>query len=126
MSILSLVGLFLVALGVTTFLRVKAIRRNGVRSKAIVTGYESKFRRVGGTWTTLEYPIVEYTDSSGTMQSGWVKFASTSGRYFQIHDEIDIIKHGKYIYYANSVSNKFSLLAVAGIALFLVDLFLVN
>lgn len=126
MGTLSFVGFLFVMIGVTSFIRTKKIRKEGLRSKARVIDYENKFRRVGGTWTTLEYPVVEYQDESGGINTGWVKYASSSGRYFELNQEIEIIRHGKYIYYADSVSDQISLLAIAGITLVLIDLFLVN
>lgn len=96
-------------------------RQRGYSTIGRVTGHETKLQRVGGTWTWLKYPTVEYLDRENNHRTGFIKYAKSTGTYFSVGEEIDIVIHQGTIYYQysmNSVNYKWIAigLAVAGFA----------
>lgn len=93
----------------------------GYHSVGKVLSYESKFVRIGGTWTWLDYPIVEYVDKKGETKNGYIKYAKSSGRYFSIGQNVDIIIYDDVIYYKGALhSNIEFYIAIALIAIGLI------
>lgn len=94
--------LFIIDLAINV--RTKAIITEGFSTIGTVTGYVNKFERVAGSWTWLDYPTVEYKDKQNKPQTGFIKYAKSTGRYFSIGAEVEMIIHSGTIYYKPSVN----------------------
>lgn len=84
---------------------MNAIVKEGFPTVGTIIGYEQKMERVAGSRTTIEYPIVEYYDAQNRLQTGFIKFAKSSGRYFEINEEVEIVVHDNTIYYRHAFSS---------------------
>lgn len=78
---------------------------SGYHVSGKVTGYENMFVRVGGTWTWLDYPIVEFIDRNNETRNGFIKYAKSGGRYFSIGQIVDIVAYDNTIYYKGTLRN---------------------
>ena len=108
------IGFFSIGAGIVIFLfdlfskrQMKKIVEEGFESKGEVIDYENKTVRVAGTWTSLDYPIVEYIDTDEQKKIGFIKYAKNSGRYFSIGQEVPIIIHDGTIYYKHALANAY-------------------
>ena len=79
-------------------MKAATIKKEGFHTTGEVTGYENKFMRVGGTWTCLDYPTVEYQDKWGNTRTGFIKKAKSGGRYYKVGAKVEIIVHDGTIY----------------------------
>ncbi|MCR9252574.1 MAG: hypothetical protein NXI20_19295 [bacterium] len=109
---MEILGYHIIIIGILVYLihvfgkvRMNAIVKEGFPTVGTIIGYEQKMERVAGSWTTLEYPIVEYYDAQNRLQTGFIKYAKSSGRYFQIDDEVEIVVHDNTIYYRHAFSS---------------------
>ena len=95
-------------------MKMMMVKKEGFSTVGKVIDYEDKFVRVAGSWTWLEYPIIDYKDRKGNTQTGYIKFAKNNGRYFSIGQEVDVIIYGETIYYRGAMpQSKMRLLAIA-------------
>ncbi|AHM60675.1 hypothetical protein D770_12090 [Flammeovirgaceae bacterium 311] len=81
----------------------QAILREGYHTKGFVIEYRSKFARIGGEWTWIKYPYVEYLDRDQKMKRDFVKYANSYRPPFRIGQEIELVKYDDVIYYKNSL-----------------------
>ena len=95
---------------------VSRILAESFESVGTVIDYETRRER----HDFMDYPVVKYKDNYGKWQIGWVKYAKSPGRVFQIGKEIPIVVHDTYIYYKNALNS--SLEGIMGILFIIVGL----
>lgn len=66
---------------------------------ATVAEYRPEFRRVAGTWTTLDYPYVTYQDEEGTWKTERLGYATSGNREFFIGHLIEVVQFDDLLYY---------------------------
>ncbi|GAB5527399.1 MAG: hypothetical protein Roseis2KO_52710 [Roseivirga sp.] len=109
---MEITGIHLIGVGGAVYLfnlwgkaRMDNIAKEGYCTIGRVTGHETKFQRVGGTWTWLKYPTVEYLDRDNKYRTGFIKYAKSTGTYFTVGEEVDIIVHQGTIYYQHAMNS---------------------
>ena len=89
------------------------IRTNKKKIIGTVKEYRKAKIKKRNDYTKIEYPFVEYTNSSGQKKLKMLRLASSSKRYFEIGEQVEVFEHDPDLLYWNSLDTWFDKLTPA-------------
>lgn len=102
----TIAGIVILIFGAITWLRGYYITRKGQKTTGTVTGFKEVRRRSGsGSYTTNEYPTVQFTDVHGQEQETYVVHLVTKLDRPEIGETMDILVFNQQVYSGHNITS---------------------